>query len=75
VGSSPAGPAIYTQMCDHLKTTNETYFQHMRVALTLSAYALTTGVVFLIHALLPCTFKTTGSGLLKRIQEIVDTRK
>ncbi len=62
-------------MCEHLKTNNETYFQHLCVALKLSAYTLSAGIVFLIHALLPCTFKTTGSGLLKRIQQIVDTRR
>jgi hypothetical protein len=62
-------------MCEHLKTNNETYVQHFFVAIKLSVYTLIAGIVFLIHSIMPCTFKTTGSNLLKRIQQIVDTRK
>ena len=61
-------------MCDHLKQAKENYFQHMKVAGALSGLGLLAGLVLLVHAVLPCTFKTTGSLLLKKMQYIVDNR-
>jgi hypothetical protein len=61
-------------MCDHLKQAKESYFQHMKVAGTLASLALLAGLVLIVHAVLPCVFKTTGSTLFKTIQYIVDNR-
>lgn len=61
-------------MCDHLKQAKESYFQHMKVASALASLSLLAGLVLIVHAVLPCVFKTTGSTLFKTMQYIVDNR-
>ena len=55
----------------HLNKVNETYFQHMRVAFTISFTMLTTEVLCLIHGLIPGLFKKTGSKQIAKMYEMV----
>jgi hypothetical protein len=52
---------------EHPKAVGETYFEHMRVALSFAAPLLTAGVAALVHAVLPFLCVTTASGTVKRL--------
>ena len=51
----------------HPHEMDETYFEHMRCALSFSAKMLTGGIACLIHAFFPFWFKKTGSDFLFRM--------
>ena len=55
----------------HLNEVNETYFQHMRIAFTIGITMLLTGVLCLIHGLMPGLFKKTGSKQIAKMYEMV----
>jgi hypothetical protein len=55
----------------HLNEVNETYFQHMRIAFKIGFTMLVTGVFCLIHGLIPCLFKKTGSNQIAKMYEMV----
>ncbi len=52
----------------HLRENNVGYFKHLIHAVVLSAMAVTAGIIFLIHAILPFVFTQTGSNLIRKIQ-------
>ena len=56
---------------EHLNEVNETYFQHMRIAIKIGFTMLVTGVFCLIHELVPSLFKKTGSNQIAKMYEIV----
>jgi hypothetical protein len=56
---------------EHLNEVNETYFQHMRIAFKIGFTMLVTGVFCLIHGLIPCLFKKTGSNQIAKMYEMV----
>ena len=55
----------------HLNEVNETYFQHMRIAFKIGFTMLVTGVICLIHGLIPGLFKKTGSNQIAKMYEMV----
>ena len=55
----------------HLNEVNETYFQHMRIVFTIGFNMLLTGVLCLIHGLIPGLFKKTGSKQIAKMYEMV----
>lgn len=64
--------AKFTQ---HPASVNETYFQHMKVALTFSMTFMFGGIVALIHAFFPFLFEKTGSKLITHLhQKMVSQR-
>ena len=56
---------------EHLNEVNETYFQHMRIAFKIGSTMLVTGVLCLIHGLIPGLFKKTGSNQIANMYEMV----
>jgi hypothetical protein len=56
---------------EHLNEDNETYFQHMWIALKILITMLVTGVSCLIHGLIPGLFKKTGSNQITKMYEMV----
>ena len=56
---------------NHLNEVNETYFQHMRIAFKIGFTMLVTGVICLIHGLIPGLFKKTGSNQIAKMYEMV----
>lgn len=54
---------------DHLKSVDETYFQHMRHALSFTLTMLVTAVACFIHAFLPFLFKSSGSDTILRLHD------
>lgn len=55
---------------DHLRSVNESYCQHMAIALKISGLALVASVVCFIHAFVPCWFEKTATNLIQKIQNI-----
>ena len=60
---------------EHLNEINETYFQHMAVAFKIAINMLLTGVICLIHGLIPGLFKKTASNMIVKMHEIVSRNK
>lgn len=54
---------------DHLESVDETYFQHMRHALSFAAAFVIGALVCLIHAFLPFLFQKSGSDIVRRLHE------
>lgn len=61
--------------CDHLKQVKETYVQHAKEALLLSARALYASVILLIHALIPCLFIDKGTDELLKLGRLASKRR
>ncbi len=53
----------------HLDETEETYFQHMRFALSFSGHMLIGATACAIHAFMPFLFESTGSRRIKYLHE------
>lgn len=59
----------------HPHSVNETYFEHMRFALAVAGQLLLAACGALIHALLPCLFKTKASQIIIKLNKKVAPRK
>lgn len=59
---------------DHPASVNETYFGHMRFALTFSAWLAIAAGAALIHAILPFLCQTTASRILKKLTAKMNAR-
>lgn len=57
---------IWTQ---HLDEVNESYFEHMRMALSFTGHMLMGAAACAIHAFFPFLFETTGSQKIKCLYE------
>ena len=52
---------------EHPEAVGESYFEHMRVALSFAGPLLAAGCAALVHAFLPFLFLTTASTIVKRL--------
>jgi hypothetical protein len=59
----------------HPSEVSETYFQHMKKALTFSFKLLSMSLQALIHAFFPFLFVTTVSDKIKVINDLLQKRK
>ena len=57
---------IWTQ---HLDEVNETYFQHMRNALSFSGHMMVGAAACAVHAIAPFLFETAGSRRIRELHE------
>jgi hypothetical protein len=53
--------------CAHLEEADETYSHHLLFTVRLGTYILVTGLILLVHGLLPFTFTKTASGRIEKI--------
>ena len=53
----------------HLNSVNESYFQHMRHALSFTAEMLVGAFCCLIHAIFPFMFEHAGSQIVNRLYD------
>jgi hypothetical protein len=58
----------------HLEQTNESYFEHMVVALKISFELLIGSLIAFIHALLPSVFTSSASNKIKKLYSFVESR-
>jgi len=60
---------------NHLKETNETYFEHAKCASLYSLLFLGLSIVSIIHAIFPFIFYTTVSDKLEEMQKHLEERR
>ncbi len=65
---------LHQRFTEHPQATNETYFEHLLFTLGMGAKLLLTGLVVIIHGLLPFLFTRTASRQMKRIWGIMSHR-
>ena len=58
----------------HLDDINQTYWQHVRTAVTLSLRFMIAAPLLLIHALLPNIFVNAGSNVIEAYHRMMDDR-
>ncbi|GJM12950.1 MAG: hypothetical protein DHS20C12_13530 [Pseudohongiella sp.] len=56
-------------MNSHLESVNESYFQHMRHALSFTLDMLVGAICCLVHAFFPSLFEHTGSQLITKLHD------
>lgn len=59
---------------DHPAKVDETFFQHMLFALKFSGMLFAAAAAALVHALIPCLFEKTASGIIARLYERTHAR-
>ena len=59
---------------EHLKSANETYSQHFKVAIKIALLMISGGFQAIIHAVYPGVFKTSASDKIKRLHKIIFDR-
>ncbi|MCZ4255001.1 DUF6356 family protein [Sulfitobacter sp. G21635-S1] len=52
---------------DHPAKVDESFFEHMLFALRFSALLFAAAGAALVHALIPCLFEKTASGIIARL--------
>ena len=60
---------------NHLKQTNETYFQHFKESINISYKLLKASSFAFIHAFYPDIYQTSASNICRDIIKNVDQRK
>ncbi|MFC6638137.1 hypothetical protein GV827_14160 [Sulfitobacter sp. JBTF-M27] len=59
---------------DHPAKVDETFFEHMLFALKFAGLLFAAGAAALVHALIPCLFEKTASGIIARLYERTHNR-
>lgn len=59
---------------DHPRSVNETYLDHMDVAMGISGQLFVAGIACFIHALIPGLFQTTASRIMTKLLHEQHTR-
>ena len=66
---------IHKYFTAHPETVDETYFEHLTVALSFAVRLLLAGLACFVHALVPGLFVKTGSNMIRQLhQEMVTHR-
>lgn len=58
-------PSLDRLFLAHPRSVDESYFEHMRFALSFSARLIGAGLAALVHAFVPCLFETAASRMIK----------
>lgn len=58
----------------HPATVDETFFQHMRFALTFAFSLFAAAGAALVHAFIPCLFEKTASRIITRLHGLIHNR-
>jgi hypothetical protein len=59
----------------HLKETNESYFQHMKIASKIFLQMFLGSLMALVHSIVPAFFKTDASQRIKDLYIFIEGRK
>ena len=59
---------------DHPAKVDESFFQHMLFATRFAGLLFLAGGAALVHALIPCLFEKTASGIIKTLYERTHNR-
>lgn len=63
---------MLTQSSEHLKRNGMTYTGHMRFASFYGALCIWSGLMLLVHAVVPGWFQAVGKNLVRRLGESFD---
>ena len=58
----------------HLEQANESYFEHMVIALKISFELLIGSLMAFMHALLPSVFTSSTSNKIKKLYSFIESR-
>jgi len=58
----------------HLEQANESYFEHMVIALKISFELLIGSLMAFMHALLPSVFTSSASNKIKKLYSFIESR-
>ena len=53
----------------HPEEKKMTYLEHLKHALALGLETLTCSIVFIVHGIIPALFETTGSTMIKNLNQ------
>jgi len=53
----------------HPEEQKMTYLEHLKHALALGLETLTCSIIFIVHGIIPALFETTGSTMIKNLNE------
>lgn len=59
---------------DHPATVDESFFQHMRFALSFALLLLAAGSAALVHAVIPCLFEKTAGNIVRKLHHRIENR-
>ena len=59
---------------DHLRSVDESYFEHLLFAGGFALRLLGAGVAALVHALVPCLFEKTASQMITQMHDKIHNR-
>jgi hypothetical protein len=59
---------------DHPRSVGETYWQHMRAALSFGALMFAAAAAALVHAIFPFLCTRTGSTIVRRLHDRMNRR-
>ena len=65
---------VKTAFTAHPASVDETYFEHMRFAGWFASRLLLAGGAALVHAVIPCLFEKTASGMIREMHARISTR-
>ena len=54
---------------NHPEEKKMTYLEHLKHALALGLETLTCSIIFIVHGIIPALFETTGSTMIKNLNE------
>ena len=55
----------------HLNSVNESYFEHMSIAINVGFKMLSGGLMALLQGIVPCIFQTDASNKIKELYEFI----
>ena len=59
---------------DHIKSTKETYYQHLKTAINIGFIMIIGGLQAIIHAVIPAILTKSASEKIKKLYKIVSER-
>jgi hypothetical protein len=60
---------------EHLKSVNETYGQHFKIAIKIALLMILGGFQAIVHAVCPGVFKISASDKIKTLHKIISDRQ
>ena len=60
---------------EHLNSVNESYAEHMSVALKVGSKMITGGFMALIHGLIPAIFERNASNRIKELYNFINQKR
>ena len=59
---------------EHLKNSNENYFEHLSMAIQISFQLFLAAFMLLIHAIIPSIFSTSASSKIRKLNTLIINR-